>query len=144
MTKSLFQAAQGFIGLFDADGNDIPASLEDLLALEAQGHDEALFSRILDGLGVDGHVVMMLVSRRRRKVAKALQIHVWPGFTGHDSVWETAYVTNGVASDPDWDLECALKVLGGHGGKHKLADRVERLVRRHVRYRPGCTDPARR
>jgi hypothetical protein len=139
-----------YLALFDQDGYEVQACWNDLLRLEARTLDLKIYQRVLTTYDIDRHAVFTLISDRVGLVPAVIQIHIWPSYSAlhyklehsgrsardiRSRLWEISLVTNGIADDPNWDLEQALTVLRGCPGRNYLAPSVEKLIRAHVRPR---------
>jgi hypothetical protein len=129
---------RGFLKLFDPDGNEVAASWEDLLKVEAQEEHIDWYRQLVGNRSG----LYWLISDRPGFIAQILEIsifHCHPRETNTE--WQLGWCTNGIASYPHWDLESALNILRGHANwppdNNGLPANVEALAREHVAYRLG-------
>lgn len=146
------EAEEGFLKLYDFDGNPMEVAREDLLSIEGKSFDEPLHRRVVND--VSGHY--WLISDRPGYCPMLLQVSVfrcYPREEGHVK-WSISYCTNGVASYPHFKLESAIKTFQREPSpavEHldpndykPLPENVANIAREHVAYRLGKepgTDP---
>jgi hypothetical protein len=134
---------EGYLALFDPDGNQVEASRDDLLSVEGMSFDEPLHRR----LAGDRSGRYWLISDRPGFRAMLLEVSIfrcYPREPGNDN-WSISYGTNGVASYPGWTLDGALQMFRRRGfgpdpwDGAPIPENVAALARQHVTFRAGRT-----
>lgn len=131
----------GFLKLFDPDGNEVDASMEDLLSIEAMSFDKAVHRRVAG----DRSGRYWLISNRPGLHAMLLQVNIFHCYPREEDHWEISYCTNGIASFPHFELEPAIRMFSEErwsvepDDRKALPSNVAELARAHVAYRLGRT-----
>jgi len=134
----------GYLALFDPEGNQIVASREDLLSIEAMSFDEELHRRVVGNRS--GRY--WLVSDRPGFHAMVLEVNIFHCYPREGDEWQIGYCTNGVASYAHFELEPALGPNGAFGRQKAFSDdwdnapipaNVAAIARERVKYRLGRT-----
>lgn len=131
----------GFLKLYDPEGNEVPASVEDLLSIEGMSFDKELHRRVVGNRS--GRY--WLISDRPGFHAMLLEVSIFHCYPREGDEWEISYCSNGIASYPHWEFESATR----HACEKSwsvdpvdgapIPESVLAIAREHVAYRLGRT-----
>jgi len=133
----------GYLALFDPEGNQVEASREDLLSIEAQSFDKALHRRVTG----DRSGRYWLISDRPGFRSMLLEVNIFRCYprTPDNDDWSIGYGVNGVADYPHWTLDGCLQHFRRRDGDPDpwdgapIPENVIELARQHVTFRAGRT-----
>jgi hypothetical protein len=132
--------ADGYLALFDPDGNQVQATRADLLAIEAMTIGKQQLRRI-----VGGHSGRYwLISDRPGLYAMVLEIHIFHCYPREGDEWSLSFCEEGIAASPSFDLDWVLTVPFSEKtwcredwDRRAIPAGVASIARQRVKFRAG-------